>query len=30
MRRQLAAELTRISGVTVSEIHFEKKGNYRR
>jgi predicted nucleic acid-binding Zn ribbon protein len=30
MRRQLAAELSRISGVTVSEIHFEKKGNYRR
>ncbi|MBB5342213.1 DUF721 domain-containing protein [Tunturibacter empetritectus] len=30
MRRQLAAELSRISGVTVSEIHFEKKGNYKR
>jgi predicted nucleic acid-binding Zn ribbon protein len=30
MRRQLAAELSRISGVTVSEIHFEEKGNYKR
>jgi predicted nucleic acid-binding Zn ribbon protein len=30
MRRQLAADLARISGVTVREIHFEKKGNYRR
>lgn len=26
-RRQLAGELARISGVTVSEIHFEKKRN---
>jgi predicted nucleic acid-binding Zn ribbon protein len=25
MRRQLAGELSRISGVTVSEIHFEKR-----
>ncbi|NYF91211.1 putative nucleic acid-binding Zn ribbon protein [Edaphobacter lichenicola] len=30
MRRQLAAELSRISGVPVSEIHFDKKGNYKR
>jgi predicted nucleic acid-binding Zn ribbon protein len=30
MRRQLAAELSRISGVTVTEIHFDKKGNYKR
>jgi hypothetical protein len=30
MRRQLAGELSRISGVTVSEIHFEKKRNYKR
>jgi hypothetical protein len=29
-RRQLAGELARISGVTVSEIHFERKGNYKR
>jgi len=29
MRRQLTAELSRISGVTVREIHFEKKGNYK-
>jgi predicted nucleic acid-binding Zn ribbon protein len=30
MRRQLTAELSHISGVTVSEIHFEKKRNYKR
>jgi hypothetical protein len=29
-RRHLAGELARISGVTVSEIHFERKGNYKR
>ncbi|NYF50452.1 DciA family protein [Tunturiibacter gelidoferens] len=29
MRRQLAGELSRISGVTVSEIHFEKR-NFKR
>jgi hypothetical protein len=28
-RHQLAQELARISGVTVSEIHFEKR-NYKR
>jgi predicted nucleic acid-binding Zn ribbon protein len=29
MRRQLVGELSRISGVGVSEIHFEKKRNER-
>jgi predicted nucleic acid-binding Zn ribbon protein len=29
MRRQLAGELSRISGVTLSEIHFEKR-NFKR
>jgi hypothetical protein len=28
--RQLAGELARISGVAVSEIHFERKRNYKR
>ena len=30
MRRQLAGELARISGVAVSEIHFERKRNCKR
>ena len=29
LRGQLAAELARISGVRVSEIHFERKRNYK-
>ncbi|MGH9596726.1 MAG: DUF721 domain-containing protein [Edaphobacter sp.] len=30
MRRQLAGEMARIAGVSVSEIHFEMKRNDRR